>query len=112
MMLAGEYGKSSQYAVDLSHREGWGGKRWTDPFVPAFDLLIHIVGNTTISTENNPGNSPDQACINAAMDIAAARELFRNLITKDQEVWIRCKGMAGGRVVELRKGRGKSIEIQ
>jgi hypothetical protein len=32
------------------------------------------------SPENNPGNSPDQACINATMDVMAARQLFRNLI--------------------------------
>jgi hypothetical protein len=32
------------------------------------------------SPENNPGNSPDQACINATMDIMAAKQLYRNLI--------------------------------
>jgi hypothetical protein len=32
------------------------------------------------SPENNPGNSPDQACINATMDVMAARQLFRYLI--------------------------------
>jgi hypothetical protein len=32
------------------------------------------------SPENNPGNSPDQACINATMDVAAARQLFGNLV--------------------------------
>jgi hypothetical protein len=38
------------------------------------------VFNPSYSPENNPGNSPDQACINATMDVAAARELFRNLL--------------------------------
>lgn len=32
------------------------------------------------SPENHPGNSISQACINATMDIAIARELFSNLI--------------------------------
>jgi hypothetical protein len=46
MMAAGEFGKASQYVVDLSHREGWGGKRWTDPFVPAFDIRIKTETDT------------------------------------------------------------------
>ena len=49
MMFAGKYGEASQYVVDLSHREGWGGKRWTDPFVPAFDVLVRMVGDTIVN---------------------------------------------------------------
>jgi len=40
MMLNGNYGKASQYVVERSHQEGWEGKRWTDPFIPAFDMVI------------------------------------------------------------------------
>jgi hypothetical protein len=49
LMFAGKYGEASQYVVDLSHREGWRGKRWTDPFVPAFDVRIKMVGDTLVS---------------------------------------------------------------
>ncbi len=49
MMFAGKYGEASQYVVDLSHSEGWDGKRWTDPFVPAFDVRIRMLGDTTVS---------------------------------------------------------------
>lgn len=42
MMLRGGYGKASQFVVDLSHTEGYGAKRWTDPFIPAFQLVIDM----------------------------------------------------------------------
>jgi alpha-L-fucosidase 2 len=48
-MFEGKFGEASQYIVDLTRREGWEGKRWTDPFVPAFDVLIQMVGDTTVS---------------------------------------------------------------
>lgn len=40
LMLRGDYGKASQYIVDLSHQEGYKNKRWTDPYVPALDLTV------------------------------------------------------------------------
>ena len=36
--------------------------------------------NPSYSPENNPANNPSQACLNATMDVALAKELFRNLI--------------------------------
>jgi alpha-L-fucosidase 2 len=48
LMFAGKYAEASQYVVDLSHSEGWVGKRWTDPFVPAFNVLIQMVGDTLV----------------------------------------------------------------
>lgn len=42
MFAAGKYQQAADYVVDLSHREGWGGKRWTDPFIPAFDLRVRM----------------------------------------------------------------------
>lgn len=41
MMYAGEYDKASQFAVELSREQGYGIKRWTDPFVPGFDIIIN-----------------------------------------------------------------------
>lgn len=40
LMLEGRYGEASQYVVDLSYEEGWGGKRWTDPYIPGLDITI------------------------------------------------------------------------
>jgi alpha-L-fucosidase 2 len=51
------------------------------------------------SPENHPRNSDSQACVNATMDIGAARELFTNLIDAcneigvDQEAIPRWRGM-------------------
>lgn len=39
-MLQGDYGKASQFVVDLSHKEGYHGKQWPDPYVPALDLTV------------------------------------------------------------------------
>ena len=43
MMADGQYQRAADYVVELSHKEGWGGKRWTDPFVPACDVLVNMV---------------------------------------------------------------------
>lgn len=40
------------------------------------------------SPENHPGNSDSQACVNATMDIGAARELFTNLIDACNEIGV------------------------
>ena len=42
MISAGQYQKAADYVVELSDKEGWGEKRWTDPLVPAFDLLVKM----------------------------------------------------------------------
>lgn len=41
MMLNGQYDEASRFVVDLSHQEGYGRKRATDPFIPAFRLNIN-----------------------------------------------------------------------
>lgn len=40
MMLEGKYAEASQFVVNLSHTEGYGRKRATDPFIPAFQIDI------------------------------------------------------------------------
>jgi hypothetical protein len=42
MLAEGRYQQAADYVVQLSHQEGWGGKRWTDPFIPAFDLRVRM----------------------------------------------------------------------
>lgn len=45
MMAEGQYQRAADYVVELSKTEGFGGKRWTDPFVPAFDLQVSMATN-------------------------------------------------------------------
>jgi alpha-L-fucosidase 2 len=42
MIFEGQYQKAADYVVQLSHEEGWKEKRWTDPLIPAFDLLVKM----------------------------------------------------------------------
>ena len=42
MISDGQYQKAAEFVVELSHEEGWGAKRWTDPLVPAFDLIVNM----------------------------------------------------------------------
>ncbi len=42
MISENRYQKAADYVVELSHKEGWAEKRWTDPYVPAFDLLVNM----------------------------------------------------------------------
>lgn len=51
------------------------------------------------SPENNPGNSKSQACVNATMDIAVARELFRNLIAACVELKVESSNVAKWRAM-------------
>jgi len=45
------------------------------------------------SPENNPANNPSQACINATMDVAAARELLTNLVAACQSLGCDAEGV-------------------
>jgi hypothetical protein len=40
MLAAGQYQKAADFVVALSKTEGFGGKRWTDPFIPAFNIRV------------------------------------------------------------------------
>lgn len=42
MISQEQYQKAADYVVELSHKEGWAEMRWTDPYVPAFDLLVNM----------------------------------------------------------------------
>lgn len=45
-----------------------------------------LLFSPSYSPENSPGNSKSQACVNATMDIAAARELLTNLVAACDEL--------------------------
>ena len=41
-MLDGRYAEAAQIPVDLGMEEGYGGQRWSDPFMPAFDIRLFM----------------------------------------------------------------------
>ena len=62
------------------------------------DFLIEwtdgkLLFSPSYSPENNPTNNPSQACINATMDVAAARELLTNLIAACQTLGSDAEGV-------------------
>ncbi len=40
LLAEGKYRDAARFANELGQKEGYGEKRWTDPFVPAFDLRL------------------------------------------------------------------------
>lgn len=40
MLADGQYQKAADFVVALSKAEGFDGKRWTDPFIPAFNIRV------------------------------------------------------------------------
>jgi len=42
LMAKGEYQRAADLVVTISEREGYDVKRWTDPFIPAFDLKVQM----------------------------------------------------------------------
>lgn len=40
LLANGEFQKAADLVVNLSYKEGYGGKRWTDPPVPAFNIKV------------------------------------------------------------------------
>ena len=42
LLAAGQYQEAADFVVELAKKEGYDGKRWTDPFIPAFDIRIDM----------------------------------------------------------------------
>jgi hypothetical protein len=38
MIANGQYKRATEYVVEISKTEGYGEKRWTDPYIPAFNI--------------------------------------------------------------------------
>ncbi|HOM94203.1 MAG TPA: glycoside hydrolase N-terminal domain-containing protein [Candidatus Saccharicenans sp.] len=52
----GHYQMAADFVVELAKKEGWGEKRWTDPFIPAFDLLVIMPARGTIENYHRAVN--------------------------------------------------------
>ncbi len=56
MLADGRYQRAADFVVELSKKEGYGEKRWTDPFVPAFDVRVKMLGETTVENYSRSVN--------------------------------------------------------
>ena len=45
MLSDGNYQQAADFVVELSKKEGYGDKRWTDPFIPAFNIRVIMKPN-------------------------------------------------------------------
>jgi len=43
LLLEGKYEKATKIPVEQSEKEGYGGLRWTDPYMPAFDIRLNML---------------------------------------------------------------------
>jgi len=48
LLANGEFQKAADLVVNLSYKEGYSGKRWTDPPIPAFNIKIEMETNAEI----------------------------------------------------------------
>ncbi|MHB8095588.1 MAG: glycosyl hydrolase family 95 catalytic domain-containing protein [Candidatus Aminicenantales bacterium] len=48
LLAEGRFQQAADFIVDLAKAEGYGPKRWTDPFIPAFDLRLRMEARGTI----------------------------------------------------------------
>ena len=42
LMLDGKFEEATKVPVEISMEEGYGGTRWTDPYMPAFDIRLNM----------------------------------------------------------------------
>lgn len=49
MLSKGEYQQAADFVVELSKKEGYKEKRWTDPFIPAFNIKVIMDANGVVS---------------------------------------------------------------
>jgi alpha-L-fucosidase 2 len=42
LLFEGKYQEAAEIPVEMGMKEGYGGTRWTDPFIPAFNLYINM----------------------------------------------------------------------
>jgi hypothetical protein len=78
LLFAGQYQQAADLAVRLADEHGYGGFRWTDPFVPAFDLRI---SQTTHGAPRSYSRGTDfetgQVCVSWHDDLGVtSRRLF------------------------------------
>jgi hypothetical protein len=74
LLANGQYQLAADLVVELSQPEGFGAKRWTDPFVPACDIRVQMGADGAIA---NYARSVDFATGVAAVNWTEARGAFQ-----------------------------------
>jgi len=89
LLLAGQYQQAADLAVRIADEHGYGGLRWTDPFVPAFDLRVsetvrgelrdysrgadYETGEVCVSWQDDLGPSSRHLFVSRADDVAVLK---------------------------------------
>ena len=74
LLADGKYQRAADLVVELSQPEGFGAKRWTDPFVPACDIRVQMGADGAVA---NYARSIDFATGVAAVNWTEARGAFQ-----------------------------------
>ncbi len=73
LLAGGKYRQAANLVVETANKEGYGGKRWTDPFIPACDLKVAM---TSTGSVRNYERSVDFATGVAAVNWSDERGSF------------------------------------
>jgi hypothetical protein len=98
MLAERKYQQAADYVVELSKKEGYGAKRWTDPFIPAFDLNVDMEEAGDVK---NYGRSLDFATgiASVAWENAAGHFSRRLFVSRpDDVVVLSVKGPSPGKL--------------
>ena len=98
LLADGQYQRAADLVVELSKQEGYEGKHWTDPFIPAFDLRVHAALSSSAADYSR---SVDFASGVASVRWSDARGDFeRSLFVSraDNVVVLAIRGSKGGTV--------------
>ena len=98
MLAAGDYQRAADFVVERAKLAGYGGKRWTDPFVPAFDVRVKMSANGAVG---NYSRTVDFATGVAAVNWSDARGEFQRQVfvsRPDDVVVLAIKGPQAGSV--------------
>ncbi|MEI8290103.1 MAG: glycoside hydrolase N-terminal domain-containing protein [Verrucomicrobiota bacterium] len=98
MLADGEYQRAADFVVELSKKEGYGEKRWTDPFVPAFDVRVRMLGNDAVE---NYSRSVNYATGEASVNWSDSRGAFQRQLfvsRPDDLIVLAIKGPKAGTV--------------
>lgn len=112
LLADGQYQRAADLVVELSKNEGYGAKRWTDPFVPAFDIRVTMVNRGQVSDYSR---SVDFANGVAAVNWNDARGGFQRQLfvsRPDDVIVLAIKGPKAGTVdcdlqLSLREQKGQ-----
>ncbi|MDO8952950.1 MAG: glycoside hydrolase N-terminal domain-containing protein, partial [Draconibacterium sp.] len=84
MLADGQYQKAADFVVELSKKESYGGKRWTDTFIPALNIRVIMKPNGEVTDYSR---SVDFATGVASVNWSDARGSFQRklFVSRDDD---------------------------